>query len=1072
MDGLNRRDFLKAGAVATSATAAACAYDYKVPQEEVLPYVVNPENVQPGLANYYASLCNGCATACGLVARNNDGRVVGVEGNPDHPSGPGLCTRGHFDLVAAYGPDRLAGPTHQGAKLSWADADKQMLDAVAAARAAGKTVAWLGRYRSGTASALLDVLAEGGLRRVHWESLGVEPLLAAARLAFGVDELPVYELGSARTIVSFGYDFADSAFGSMAMRKGYAKARNPAVDGFAARLVAIEPRLSTSSTGCEEWLSAAPGTETMVAMALAKLCAAGKGYSGPGASLLEGVDVNAACAASGVSEARLTEVAGHLTAAPSVVLPGGPSTQGGDATALAVATLLCNLVLGNVGTLVQFGRGARPGQVNSFADVKSLLADAAAGKIGVLFLDGIDAIHALPAALNAGDAFSKIDLVVQFADEANDSTAPATLVLPTGSGFEQWSDANVESAIHVLGQPAMVPLHDSRGLGDTLLLLAKTLAPPPAPTEAPTPDAVAAVPVATDAPAPVLAPVVSISALAASAASFGDLVKARWLATLKPADADAVSWWRDVQTVGTFVSPPSLKAVQWVASALPAAGTSGSGDRGLVLFPSHLGDGRWANVPWAQELPDPVSTYFWDTWVEINPRTAASLGLGEKDLVKVETDSGSVTVGWFGAPTVREDTVALRMGNGKTTGRYARGRGKNAAALLSGDVDPASGALQMTARVRLTRAQGESGLHALCGSMNQDGRSVATQVNAGDALANLEGEAASIVSLHRLPTDPRVEAAGPVDMFPEPQHPTYRFSMVIDSNACNGCGACQIACALENNTPFVGPDQLRKGRTMSWIRMDRFFEGDDAHPDVRYLPVICQHCAHAPCEGVCPVLATYHNLDGLNAMVYNRCVGTRYCANNCPYTARRFNYHTWEWPQSYHLMLNPELSTREMGVMEKCTFCVQRLRTVKDSWRDAAYAARAPGEAIRPEQHRVPDAALQRITACAAACPSEAINFGNWNDTDSLVRTLGNSPRAYTLFGELNTKPGVRYMAKVAHHAPVFSHHGGGHGGGHGEDHGSDDGHGKDTPPTGAHGGHGGDHAEPAHGQGAGHTEG
>jgi molybdopterin-containing oxidoreductase family iron-sulfur binding subunit len=203
-------------------------------------------------------------------------------------------------------------------------------------------------------------------------------------------------------------------------------------------------------------------------------------------------------------------------------------------------------------------------------------------------------------------------------------------------------------------------------------------------------------------------------------------------------------------------------------------------------------------------------------------------------------------------------------------------------------------------------------------------------------------------------------------------------------------------------------------------------------------------------------------------MVYNRCVGTRYCANNCPYTARRFNYHTWEWPQSYHLMLNPELSTREMGVMEKCTFCVQRLRTVKDNWRDAAYAARAPGEAIRPEQHRVPDAALQRITACAAACPSEAINFGNWNDTDSLVRTLGNSPRAYTLFGELNTKPGVRYMAKVAHHAPVFSHHGGGHG----EDHGSEDGHGKDTPPTGAHGGHGGDHAEPAHGQGAGHTEG
>lgn len=1071
MDGLNRRDFLKAGAVATSATAAACAYDYKVPQEEVLPYVVNPENVQPGLATYYASLCNGCATACGLVARNNDGRVVGVEGNPDHPSGPGLCTRGHFDLIAAYGPDRLPGATARRTTLSWADADKQMLDAVAAARAAGKTVAWLGRYRTGTASALLDVLAEGGLRRVHWETLGVEPLLAAARIAFGVDELPVYELAGARTVVSFGFDFADSAFGSMAMRKGFAKARNPASDGFAARLVAIEPRLSSSSIGCDDWVSALPGTETQVALALAKLCAAANGYSGAGASLLSGVDVNAACAASGIAEARLTELAAMLTAAPSVVLPGGPSTQGADATALAVATLLCNQVLGAVGTAVQFGRGFRPGQVNSFADVKSLVADAAAGKIGVLFLDGIDAIHALPAALGAADALAKVDLVVQFADEANDSTGENTLVLPTGSGLEQWSDASVESGLHVLGQPSMLPLHDSRGLGDTLLTIAKAWAPAAPPLEAvaaPVEASAEATPAAdsTAVVAPVAAPPsVSTAGLVAAAANFGELVKARWTALLMPAGANAAAWWQEVQTIGLVASPPALAAVSWVAASLPEGTNSGSGDRALVLFASHLGDGRWANVPWAQELPDPVSTYFWNTWIEINPRTAESLGLGEKDLVKVETDHGSLTVGWFGAPTVREDTVALRMGNGKTTGKYAKGRGANAFALLGGDVDPASGALNLTSRVRIARAQGESGLHALCGSMNQDGRTIAARVNAADAVANVEGEAQSIVPIHHLPTDPRVEAAGPVDMFPEPQHPTYRFSMVIDTNACNGCGACQIACAVENNTPFVGPDQLRKGRTMSWIRMDRFFEGDENSPDVRYLPAICQHCAHAPCEGVCPVLATYHNLDGLNAMIYNRCVGTRYCANNCPYTARRFNYHTWEWPQSYHLMLNPELSTREMGVMEKCTFCVQRVRSVKDNWRDAAFAQREPGKPVSMDKHRVPDAALQRLTACAAACPSEAINFGNWNDIDSTVRQLGTSPRAYTLLGELNTKPGVRYMAKVSHHAPAFSH-GGGHGGGH------EEGHGDSHTPTEAPGGHGGPDEAPAHGHGAEHKEG
>jgi len=310
--------------------------------------------------------------------------------------------------------------------------------------------------------------------------------------------------------------------------------------------------------------------------------------------------------------------------------------------------------------------------------------------------------------------------------------------------------------------------------------------------------------------------------------------------------------------------------------------------------------------------------------------------------------------------------------------------------------------------------------------MHQDGRTIAASVAVSDALANVEGEPAAIVPMHHPPVDPRVLAAGPVDMYPEPQHPTYRFSMVIDNNACNGCGACTIACALENNIPFIGPDQMRKGRTMTWIRMNRFFEGEGEQPDVRYLPALCQHCAHAPCEGVCPVFATYHNLDGLNAMIYNRCVGTRYCANNCPYASRRFNYHSWEWPESYHLMLNPDLSTREMGVMEKCTFCVQRTRAVKDSWRDQAFADRQPGKAVRMEAHRVPDVALQRLTACAAACPSEAITFGNWNETTSVVRQLGSSPRAYTLLGELNTKSGVRYMARVSHHQAAYSH-GGGH---------------------------------------------
>jgi molybdopterin-containing oxidoreductase family iron-sulfur binding subunit len=274
---------------------------------------------------------------------------------------------------------------------------------------------------------------------------------------------------------------------------------------------------------------------------------------------------------------------------------------------------------------------------------------------------------------------------------------------------------------------------------------------------------------------------------------------------------------------------------------------------------------------------------------------------------------------------------------------------------------------------------------------------------------------ASIVPIHEVPVDERLIKAKLTDMYPEPDHPTYRFAMAFDLNRCTGCGACEAACYAENNLAVVGPEQIKKSRHMGWIRLSRYWEGGDDHPDVRFQPTMCQHCSHAPCEGVCPVLATYHNLDGLNAMIYNRCVGTRYCGNNCPYTARRFNYHSFKWPESFNLMLNPDVSTREMGVMEKCTFCVQRLREAKDTYRDRDHAV-------------VPNEALRRITACAQACPADAITFGNVKDGEGEVHHKFQDERAYTMLGELNTKPGVRYLARI-HHNPSKLHHGGGHGG-------------------------------------------
>jgi molybdopterin-containing oxidoreductase family iron-sulfur binding subunit len=358
-----------------------------------------------------------------------------------------------------------------------------------------------------------------------------------------------------------------------------------------------------------------------------------------------------------------------------------------------------------------------------------------------------------------------------------------------------------------------------------------------------------------------------------------------------------------------------------------------------------------------------------------------------------------MTVPWFGSPGIRKDTVGVAMGNGhEASGRYAE-YGANPVKLLDAEPNRAGGIPYAGTRATVTAAASKRKIKEMLGNLDQDHRPISYTVKAKD-IGKGTGPA-GIVHLHHPPIDERLTSAGLLDMYPEPEHPTYRFAMAIDLNRCTGCGSCETACYAENNISVVGPDQAHRGRHMGWIRLSRYWEGSGETPDIRWQPVMCQQCSHAPCEGVCPVLATYHNLDGLNAMIYNRCVGTRYCANNCPYSARRFNYHTFDWPEPFYMMLNPDVATRTMGVMEKCTFCIQRLREVKDTWRDEGKVA--------------PDSALRKITACASACPANAITFGNAKDPDSKVAHKFEDERAYAMLFELNTKPGVRYLARISH---------------------------------------------------------
>jgi molybdopterin-containing oxidoreductase family iron-sulfur binding subunit len=531
---------------------------------------------------------------------------------------------------------------------------------------------------------------------------------------------------------------------------------------------------------------------------------------------------------------------------------------------------------------------------------------------------------------------------------------------------------------------------------------------------------------------------------------------------------DFVTFWEDsfvngyaVTSVDPAMVAPTLTATEYsFGAALPP----GEGDVFLHVHTHPLRqDGRYANQPWAQEVPDAMTGIVWDSWIEIGEDHAQKLNLKTNDLVELSTAAGSLAVGVQVTRGVEGETVALALGQGhEKSGRYADGYGVNAVSLFSTRKDSKGALAWGPLKVTLKSRNEKAGLVSTFSQFgtSDEGRSFGVAVAAdklaasGDAPAHHPGE---MTGIHHLELDPRLTERGITDFYGLPDHPTYRFGMSIDINACTGCGGCSVACYAENNLPIVGKDKIAEGREMGWIRINRYWETDvGGKDDIRFVPMMCQQCGHAGCENVCPVLATYHNIDGLNAMVYNRCVGTRYCSNACPFSARRFNYHTYTWPEPFNLLLNPDVSTRTMGVMEKCTFCIQRIRQVKSAYKDGGnFSAVVPSEV------------WDQVPACAEACPSQAIWFGNLNDEESNVSKSRLSGRTYEPLGDLNVMSAVNYLAKANFHHDPSAHHGGGHGGGHDDAHGDD--HGSDHANTDHAGGHGDNAHAAGHADEAGH---
>jgi molybdopterin-containing oxidoreductase family iron-sulfur binding subunit len=646
-----------------------------------------------------------------------------------------------------------------------------------------------------------------------------------------------------------------------------------------------------------------------------------------------------------------------------------------------------------------------------------------AGQVGVLLVDEVvNPAFSLPASVGFAAAMAKVDLAVALGSHPDETAASAKLVLPTNDALEDWGHEEPLAGLHVIRQPGGIALWDTRSLGEILLATWRALdTTAPAGTWR---EYVQAAIWATRGPAaPAPAPAPEGAPAAPPAPTSADL---RWWESCLAAGFTATPGW-ETRTAPEVSGSP----IAW-SGAAPMAG---SGDYALHSFPhDFLADGRYANQPWAQEVPDPMTGQVWDTWALIHPTTAQKLGVADNAAITLTSEVGAITVGVEISPSVRADVIAVPFGNGHTdaAGRYAK-YGASPVSVL-GVVKDTHGAMAwQQVKVRAAAAGTKATLTSTFGGDSDNDRkfvALASAQQLGTVGDRDSGHATitkgdMVLDVHEPAGDPRLEKAGLTDFYPMPDHPNYRFGMTIDTNACTGCGACAVACYAENNLAVVGKVKMGEGREMGWLRVNRYWKpeyGDDGavlKEQAYFVPMLCQHCAHAPCESVCPVWATYHSVDGLNAMVYNRCVGTRYCSNACPYSVRRFNYHGYQWPEPFNLMLNPDVSTRSMGVMEKCTFCVQRIRRTKIAWKDHGHT------------DLVPDEQLQRLPACVDACPSNALVFGNLNDPASAVSRARTSGRSYFPIFELNTMPAINYLARATHHRGPASHHGGAEGASH-----------------------------------------
>jgi MoCo/4Fe-4S cofactor protein with predicted Tat translocation signal len=976
-DGVDRRDFLKL--MAASLAFAGLSGCSRLPEQRIVPYVKQPDGMILGKPQFYATAMPLGADAIGLLVESHEGRPTKIEGNPDHPSSLGATNAfAQASILNLYDPDRAQTVTQAGEIRTWSqflDAAQSLVATFRATQGEGFRIL-TGIINSPTLAAEIQTIITlyPKAKWHQWEPAVGDGTREGAKLAFGNYVNTAYHPELAEVILSLDADFLGSGPGHVRyMREFYRRRKldQYAEDGRTghemSRLYVIEPTPSVTGASADHHLPLHASGIELFARALA-------GKLGLGGS----------AAVSPYAEKWLDIVVKDLQKHPGRTLVIAGEQQPAEVHALVHAT---NAALGNVGTTLHYTEPVEARPVNHLESLRELCADIDAGKVDALLILGVNPVYTAPHDFDFVSKIKfdeklrrkKVATVIHVSSHFDETSQYCDWHVAESHYLETWSDARAFDGTVSVVQPLIAPLYRTHSPREVLAAF-------------------------TDKPG----------------VSDYDAVRDRLKASNSSADFE--KYWRKTLNDGVVAGSafaPIHVSLKFDPASLPAA-KEGPVDQLEFLFRPDpcIYDGRFANNGWLQELPKPVTKLTWDNAVLVSPKTAEKLNLthsipsrgGEhgqilSNVVDIWLSGSKVTAAAWILPGQAEGVVVLPLGYGRTkAGFTGTNKGFNAYA-----VRPSNALWIAMAPTTTIRKTGDDyPLACTQYHFNMEGRQILAAATLEEYRKN-----PNFANEHAEIPPPKLSLYKGEAEFP---YTRDKWAMVIDLNSCNGCNACVIACQAENNIAVVGKDQVSRGREMHWIRIDRYYKAEsktndpssyDAsldNPETFFQPVPCQQCENAPCEEVCPVGATVHSAEGLNDMTYNRCIGTRYCSNNCPYKVRRFNFlrfQDWETPQ-FKLMRNPEVTVRSRGVMEKCTYCVQRIN-------NARIEAEKRNEPIR-------DGAI--VTACEQACPSQAIVFGNANDTASRVAKLRAQQRNYTIMPELNSRPRTTYLAAVRNPNP------------------------------------------------------